>query len=185
MIKDFDDNIKKKMEKSVLVLKDNFIKVRTGRAHVGILDQVCIDYYGSETSISQITNIALLDARNIIVKPYEISFIDKIDKAIKEANLGLNPSIHGDTIRVPMPILTEERRKDLIKIVRKEAQESKIVIRNIRRDANADLKQLLKDKEISEDDNHRKEVIIQKITDFYIAEVDKLLIQKEKDLLEI
>lgn len=185
MIQDIDSNVKSKMEKTILLLKENLAKVRTGRAHTGILDQVYVDYYGSDTSISNIASISLLDARNIIVKPYESSLIAKIDKAIRESNLGLNPSINGDIIRVPMPVLTEERRKDLIKIVRNEAEESKVAIRNIRRDFNNSLKQQLKDKEISEDENRRQENVIQKITDSYISEVDNILSRKEKDLIEI
>ena len=159
--------------------------MRTGRAHTGLLDQVKVDYYGSDVPVSQIANVTLLDARTISVKPYESNMAGAIEKAIRDSDLGLNPSAMGDLIRVPMPMLTEERRKDLIKVVRHETEEARVAVRNIRRDANNELKNLLKDKEISEDDNRRGEEAIQKLTNQYIAEMDKILEAKEKDLMEV
>lgn len=185
MLKEIQNTAEEKMKKSVEALKTNLAKVRTGRAHTGLLDQVKVDYYGSDVPVSQIANVTLLDARTISVKPYESNMAGAIEKAIRDSDLGLNPSAMGDLIRVPMPMLTEERRKDLIKVVRHETEESRVAVRNIRRDANTELKNLLKDKEISEDDNRRGEDAIQKLTDKYIAEMDKILEAKEKDLMEV
>lgn len=185
MLKEIQNTAEEKMKKSVEALKTNLAKVRTGRAHTGLLDQVKVDYYGSDVPVSQIANVTLLDARTISVKPYESNMAAAIEKAIRDSDLGLNPSAMGDLIRVPMPMLTEERRKDLIKVVRHETEESRVAVRNIRRDANTELKNLLKDKEISEDDNRRGEESIQKLTDKYIAEMDKILEAKEKDLMEV
>lgn len=185
MIKEIQNTAEEKMKKSVEALKTNLAKVRTGRAHTGLLDQVKVDYYGSDVPVSQIANVTLLDARTISVKPYESNMAGAIEKAIRDSDLGLNPSAMGDLIRVPMPMLTEERRKDLIKVVRHETEEARVAVRNIRRDANNELKNLLKDKEISEDDNRRGEDAIQKLTDKYIAEMDKILEAKEKDLMEV
>lgn len=185
MIHDISKTAEEKMQKSVEALKTNLAKVRTGRAHTGLLDQVSIDYYGSEVPVSQIANITLLDARTISVKPYESKMAGAVEKAIRDANLGLNPAAMGDIIRVPMPMLTEERRKDLIKVVRNETEEGRIAVRNVRRDANNELKNLLKEKEISEDDNRRAEEAVQKLTDKYIAQMDQILADKEKDLMEI
>ena len=185
MLKEIQNTAEEKMKKSVEALKTNLAKVRTGRAHTGLLDQVKVDYYGSDVPVSQIANVTLLDARTISVKPYESNMAGAIEKAIRDSDLGLNPSAMGDLIRVPMPMLTEERRKDLIKVVRHETEESRVAVRNIRRDANTELKNLLKDKEISEDDNRRGEEAIQKLTDKYIAEMDKILEAKEKDLMEV
>ena len=185
MLKEIQNTAEEKMKKSVEALKTNLAKVRTGRAHTGLLDQVKVDYYGSDVPVSQIANVTLLDARTISVKPYESNMAAAIEKAIRDSDLGLNPSAMGDLIRVPMPMLTEERRKDLIKVVRHETEEARVAVRNIRRDANNELKNLLKDKEISEDDNRRGEESIQKLTDKYIAEMDKISEAKEKDLMEV
>ncbi|MBO7081441.1 MAG: ribosome recycling factor [Neisseriaceae bacterium] len=185
MVNAIEQSAEEKMKKSVESLKNNLAKVRTGRAHTGLLDQVSVDYYGSQVSISQVANITLLDARTISVKPYESNMAAPIEKAIRDSDLGLNPAAMGDLIRVPMPMLTEERRKDLIKIVRSETEDARVAVRNIRRDANNEFKKLLKDKEISEDDNRRAEEAIQKLTDKYIAEMDKILEVKEKDLMEV
>ena len=185
MIKEIQTNAEEKMKKSVEALKNNLTKIRTGRAHTGLLDQVDVDYYGSKVPVSQVANVTLLDARTISVKPYESNMTAAVEKAIRDSDLGLNPSSMGDIIRVPMPMLTEERRKDLIKVVRHETEEARVAVRNIRRDANNELKALLKDKEISEDDNRRGEDAIQKLTDKYIAEMDKILDAKEKDLMEV
>ena len=185
MISDIQKTVEAKMQKSLEVLKNNLSKVRTGRAHTGLLDQVNVDYYGSPVSVSQVANITLLDARTIGVKPFESKMAAPIEKAIRDSDLGLNPSSMGDLIRVPMPMLTEERRKDLIKIVRAEAEEGRVALRNVRRDANNEFKTLLKDKEISEDDARRGEDLIQKLTDKYVAEVDKTLTAKEADLMAI
>ena len=163
------------MQRSVEVLKENLAKVRTGRAHTGLLDQVEVEYWGSMVPVSQVANVTLLDARTIGVKPFESNMAAKVEKAIRDSNLGLNPAAVGDLIRVPMPMLTEERRKDLIKVVRSEAEEGRVSIRNVRRDANDHIKKLLKDKEISEDEARRGEEAVQKLTDKYIAEADKTL----------
>lgn len=185
MIKDIQDTAKEKMEKSIEALKANLAKVRTGRAHTGLLDQVEVEYYGSPVPISQVANVTLMDARTLAVKPFESKMAGAVEKAIRDSNLGLNPASAGDVIRVPMPMLTEERRKDLIKVVRGEAEDGRVAVRNIRRDANNDCKHLLKDKEISEDDARRAEEAIQKLTDKAIADIDKLLEEKEKDLMAI
>ncbi|MCP2039989.1 ribosome recycling factor [Neisseria sp. HSC-16F19] len=185
MINDIQKHAEEKMQKSLEVLRDNLAKVRTGRAHAGLLDQVEVEYYGSPVPVSQVANVTLLDARTIGVKVYESNMAAAVEKAIRDSNLGLNPAAMGDVIRVPMPMLTEERRKDLIKVVRSEAEDGRVAVRNVRRDANSDFKRLLKDKEITEDDARRGEEGIQKITDKYIAEIDKLLANKEQDLMAI
>lgn len=185
MINDIKQSAKQKMQKSLEVLKADLGKVRTGRAHTGILDHVQVDYYGSLVAISQVANISLADARTITVQPWEKPMIAKVEKAIRDADLGLNPATNGDLIRVPMPMLTEERRKDLIKLVRGEAESAKVSIRNIRRDANDALKKLLKDKEVGEDDERRAQDEVQKLTDKHIVEVDKLLQTKEVDLMAV
>lgn len=174
-----------KMQKSIESLKQDLSKVRTGRAHTGLLDHVQVDYYGSMVPISQVANINLLDARTIGVQPWEKPMIGKVEKAIRDADLGLNPATQGDVVRVPMPVLTEERRKDLIKVVKHEGETTKVAVRNLRRDANTHLKDALKKKEISEDDERRAQDDIQKLTDQYVAEVDRLLAEKEKDLMAI
>lgn len=185
MIKEIQTSAETKMQRSVEVLRENLAKVRTGRAHTGLLDQVEVEYYGSMVPVSQVANVTLLDARTINVKPYEGNMAAAVEKAIRDSNLGLNPASMGDLIRVPMPMLTEERRKDLIKVVRGEAEDGRVSIRNVRRDANDHIKKLLKDKEVSEDDARRGEEQIQKLTDKYIAEVDKLLEHKEEDLMVV
>jgi ribosome recycling factor len=173
------------MQKSIETLKTDLAKVRTGRAHVGILDHVMVDYYGTPTQITQVANLTLLDARTIGVQPWEKKMLGAIEKAIRESDLGLNPATVGDLIRVPTPALTEERRKEMVKLVRGEAEDAKIAIRNIRRDANESLKKLLKDKAISEDDERRTQDEVQKLTDKFVAEVDKLVVEKEKDVMTV
>ena len=185
MINEIQKSAESKMQKSLEALKNNLAKVRTGRAHTGLLDQVSVDYYGSPVPISQVANITLMDARTISVKPFESKMAAPIEKAIRDSDLGLNPSSMGDLIRVPMPMLTEERRKDLIKVVRAEAEDGRVALRNVRRDANNEFKNLLKDKEISEDDARRGEEAIQKITDKFVAEVDKRLAAKEAELMKV
>jgi ribosome recycling factor len=160
-------------------------KVRTGRAHAGILDHVQVDYYGTPTHISQVANITLLDARTIGVQPWEKKMIATVEKAIRESDLGLNPSTQGDIIRVPTPALTEERRKEMVKLCKSEAEDAKIAVRNIRRDANEGLKKLLKDKAISEDDERRAQDDVQKLTDKFVTEIDKLVAEKEKEVLTV
>jgi ribosome recycling factor len=183
------DDIKKtadaKMQKSIESLKNDLAKVRTGRAHTGLLDHVMVEYYGSMVAVNQVANVNLGDARTINVQPYEKSMIGKVEKAIRDCDLGLNPATNGDLIRVPMPMLTEERRRDLTKIVRAEAEGAKVAIRNVRRDANDTLKKLLKDKEISEDDERRTQDEVQKLTDKTVIEVDRLLAAKEVDLMAV
>jgi ribosome recycling factor len=185
MIADIKKSVEQKMTKSLEALKLDFGKVRTGRAHTGILDHVTVDYYGSPTLVSQVANITLIDARTIGVQPWEKNMISPVEKAIRDADLGLNPSTNGDVIRVPMPMLTEERRRDLIKVVRNEAENAKVAVRNIRRDANEHLKKLLKDKEVGEDDERRAQEDVQKFTDRFVAEIDKALQAKETDLLAV
>jgi ribosome recycling factor len=185
MINDIKQSAEQKMHKSIEALKTDLGKVRTGRAHTGILDHVQVDYYGSMMPINQVAAISLADARTITVQPWEKPMIAKVEKAIRDADLGLNPSTNGDVIRVPMPALTEERRKDLIKVVRGEAEGAKVAVRNVRRDANDALKKLLKDKEISEDDERRAQDEIQKLTDRFVAEIDKVLQAKEADLMAV
>ncbi|NWG87594.1 MAG: ribosome recycling factor [Hydrogenophilaceae bacterium] len=185
MINDIKKSAEDKMKKSIESLKTDFAKVRTGRAHTGILDHVKVDYYGSPMPINQVANISVLDAHTLGVQPWEKPMVAKVEKAIRDADLGLNPATMGDIIRVPMPPLTEERRKELVKLVRGESENGKVAVRNIRRDAIAHVKDLLKNKEIGEDDNRRAEDDIQKLTDKYIAEIDKALAEKEKELLAV
>lgn len=173
------------MQKSLETLKADFGKVRTGRAHTGILDHVMVDYYGNPTLITQVANVTLIDARTIGVQPWEKKMIGPVEKAIRDADLGLNPSTNGDVIRVPMPMLTEERRRDLIKVVRGEAENAKVAVRNIRRDANEQLKKLLKEKTIGEDDERRAQEEVQKYTDRFVVEIDKALQAKETDLMAV
>jgi ribosome recycling factor len=183
------DEIKKtaetKMAKSIEALKGELQKIRTGRAHPGILDQVHVDYYGSMVPISQVANVSLLDARTISVQPWEKGMGPKIEKAIRESDLGLNPATQGDLLRVPMPGLTEERRKDLTKVVRHTGEDSKVAVRNLRRDANDHLKKMLKDKDISEDDERRAQDEVQRLTDRVVAEIDRLVHAKEADILAV
>ena len=185
MIKEIQSSAEAKMQRSLEVLQENLAKVRTGRAHTGLLDQVEVEYYGSPVPVSQVASVTLLDARTIGVKVYESNMAAAVEKAIRDSNLGLNPAAMGDVIRVPMPMLTEERRKDLIKVVRGEVEEGRVAIRNIRRDANDHIKKLLKEKEITEDDARRGKESVQKLTDKYIAEADKMLATKEEDLMAI
>ncbi|MCZ2292404.1 MAG: ribosome recycling factor [Burkholderiales bacterium] len=174
-----------KMGKSVEAMKGELQKIRTGRAHPGILDQVHVDYYGSMVPISQVANVTLLDARTISVQPWEKGMGAKIEKAIRESDLGLNPASQGDLLRVPMPPLTEERRRDLTKVVRHTGEEAKIAVRSIRREANEHLKKLLKDKEVSEDDERRAQDEVQRLTDRTIAEIDRLVHAKEVDVMAV
>lgn len=185
MIADVKKTAEQKMQKSLETLKADLGKVRTGRAHTGILDHVMVDYYGSPVPICQVANLSLLDARTISVTPWEKKMVGAIEKAIRDSDLGLNPSSQGELIRVPMPALTEERRRDLIKVVRGEAEDAKVAVRNVRRDANSSLKDLVKDKAISEDDERRAQDDIQKLTDRFTAEIDKMLQSKEADLMAI
>jgi len=184
-VADVKKNTEQKMQKSIDTLKADLAKVRTGRAHAGILDHVQVDYYGTPTHISQVANITLLDARTIGVQPWEKKMIATIEKAIRESDLGLNPSTQGDIIRVPTPALTEERRKEMVKLCKSEAEDAKIAVRNIRRDANEVLKKLLKDKAISEDDERRAQDDVQKLTDKFVTEIDKLVAEKEKEVLTV
>ncbi len=185
MIADLKKSAEQKMQKSIEALKADLAKVRTGRAHTGILDHVTVDYYGSQVPISQVANITLVDARTIGVQAWEKKMAAVIEKAIRDSDLGLNPSSSGDLIRVPMPALTEERRKELIKVVKGEGENAKVAVRNVRRDANDALKKALKDKLISEDDERRAQDDIQKLTDKFVAEVDKVLQVKEADLMAV
>jgi len=184
-INDIKKTADQKMTRSVETLKADYQKVRTGRAHTGLLDHVTVDYYGSMLPVNQCANVTLGDARTINVQPFEKKMVPVIEKAIRESDLGLNPATSGDVIRVPMPALTEERRRDLIKVVRHEAENARVAIRNVRRDANDQLKKLLKSHEVSEDDERRALEELQKMTDRYIAEIDRVLQAKETDLLAI
>jgi ribosome recycling factor len=174
-----------RMQKSIDTLRSDLSKVRTGRAHTGILDHVMVDYYGAPTNITQVANVTLIDARTIGVQAWEKKMITTIEKAIRDADLGLNPSTQGDVIRVPTPALTEERRKEMVKLVKTEGEDAKIAIRNIRRDANESLKKLVKDKTCSDDEERRAQDEIQKLTDKSVSEVDKLLAEKEKEVLTV
>lgn len=184
-IADVKKTTEQKMARSVESFKNEIHKIRTGRAHPGILDQVQVDYYGSNVPLTQVANVTLLDARTISVQPWEKGMGAKIEKAIRESDLGLNPSTQGDLIRVPMPALTEERRRDLTKIVRNAGEDARIAVRNLRRDANDHAKRLLKDKEISEDDERRSLDEMQKLTDRTIAEIDRLVSAKEAEVLAV
>ncbi|SER03397.1 ribosome recycling factor [Nitrosomonas sp. Nm51] len=185
MIADVKKTAEQKMQKSLEALKVDLSKVRSGRAHTGLLDHVMVDYYGAPTPVNQVANVNLIDARTIGVIPWEKKMAGAVEKAIRESDLGLNPMSVGETIRVPMPPLTEERRKELTKVVKHEAENVRVAMRNIRRDANTQLKELLKSKEISEDEERRSEDEIQKITDRYIAEIEKILQAKEAELMAV
>jgi len=185
MIADVRKTAEQKMGKTIETLKADLGKVRTGRAHTGLLDHISIDYYGTPTPLSQVAAVKLLDARTIGVTPWEKNMLGPVEKAIRDSDLGLNPASMGDTVRVPMPALTEERRKDLVKVVRGEAENARVAVRNIRRDANTHLKDLLKKKAVAEDDERRAQEEIQKLTDRHTAEIDKLLQAKEADLLAV
>lgn len=185
MIADIKKAAEQKMKKSLDALKTDLSKVRSGRPHTGLLDHINVDYYGAPTPLSQVANVTLADARTIGVVPWEKSMMNSIEKAIRDSDLGLNPMTVGDMVRVPMPPLTEERRRELTKIVKQEAEAVRVAMRNIRRDANAHLKALIKEKEISVDDERRGQEEIQKLTDHYIAEIDKLLQAKETELMAV
>lgn len=184
-IADIKKSAEQKMQKSIEALKTDLGKIRTGRAHTGILDHVMVDYYGSMMSIPQVANVTLIDARTIGVQPWEKNMVGKVDKAIRESDLGLNPATQGEIIRVPMPSLTEERRRDLIKVVKGEGENARVAVRNVRRDANTALKDMVKNKTASEDEERRAQDDVQKLTDKYIAEIDKLLQSKEADLMAV
>ncbi len=184
-IADIKKNADAKMAKSIEAFKNELQKIRTGRAHPGILDQVQVEYYGSLLPISQVANVSLIDARTISVQPWEKGMGAKIERAIRESDLGLNPAAMGDLIRVPLPALTEERRKELTKVVRNAGEDARVAVRNLRRDANEQAKKLLKDKLISEDDERRSNDDIQKLTDRTIAEVDKLVQAKEAEVMAV
>lgn len=183
MIEDIKKDCESRMQKSIEALKTELSKLRTGRAHPSLLDHISVDYYGSDVPISQVANISIEDARTLSVTPWEKPMVSVVEKAIINSDLGLNPATAGTVIRIPMPPLTEERRKDMTKVVRQEGEGTKVAIRNIRRDANSDFKSLLKEKEITEDDAHKAEDAIQKLTDKYVGEVDKVIAEKEKDLM--
>lgn len=185
MIAELKKTTEQKMQKTLESLKHDLGKIRTGRAHTGILDHIQVDYYGSMIPINQVANVTLIDARTIGVQPWEKNMVGKVEKAIRDGDLGLNPATQGEIIRVPMPPLTEERRRDLIKVVKHEGESAKVSVRNLRRDANQHLKDALKAKEISEDDERRAQDDVQKLTDRHIAEVDKMLAEKEKDLMAV
>lgn len=184
-IADIKKNVQAKMDQSIGAFKNNLTKIRTGRANPALLDTIHVEYYGNHVPLSQVANVALLDARTISVQPWEKGMGAKIEKAIRESDLGLNPASLGDLIRVPMPPMSEERRKEMTKIVRHEGEQAKIAIRNLRRDANDAIKKLVKDKEATEDDQKRSEAEIQKATDKHIAEIDTLVAGKEKDIMEV
>jgi len=185
VINEIKEDVQDRMNKSIESLRNSLNKIRTGRAHASLLDTIKVEYYGMETPLSQVGNITVPDARNISVTVFDKSMIAAVEKAIMKSDLGLNPQSNGTLIRIPLPPLTEERRKDLVKVVRGEAEGGKVAIRNIRRDANSDFKSMLKDKDISEDEHHKAEDDVQKITDTYIKQVDEILLKKEAELMEI
>ena len=185
MINDVNTQAEGRMRKSIAALKDELVKIRTGRAQTSLLDHITVSFYGSDVPLSQAANVTVSDSRTLTVTPWDKSMVQPIEKAIMTSDLGLTPNTSGTVIRIPLPALTEERRRDLIKVVRGEAEGARVAIRNIRRDANGDLKKFLKDKAISEDDDRRAQDEIQKLTDKYIAEVDKMLAAKEAELMEI
>jgi ribosome recycling factor len=185
VINDVKKSAEQKMSKSVDALKVDLGKVRTGRAHTGLLDHIHVDYYGSMMPLSQVANVTLADARTITVQPWEKKLIPVVEKAIRDSDLGLNPATSGDVIRIPMPALTEERRRELTKVVHKDAENARIAVRNIRRDANEHLKKLLKDKQCAEDEERHAQQDVQKLTDRFIAEIDRVMQAKEADLMAI
>ena len=184
-LKKIQEEAREKMQSSLSALKGELGKVRSGRAHAGLFDQIIVDYYGNDTPINQIASVSVIDAQTLSVSPWEKDMVIKVDKAIRESDLGLNPAVNGDVIRVPMPALTEERRRELVRVVKNQTENTKIAIRNIRRDANQRLKDLMKDKEISEDDERRGVQMIQEITDKSIVESEKIFLSKETDLLSV
>ena len=185
MIADIKKSAEQKMKKTLETLKADFGKIRTGRAHAGLLDHVLVDYYGTPTPVSGVANVTLLDARTLAVTPWDKKMAGVVEKAIRDSDLGLNPATTGDTVRVPMPALTEERRRDMVKVVHREAENARIAVRNIRRDANNHLKDLLKKKQVAEDEERRAQDEVQKLTDRYISEVDKAMAVKEADLVAV
>jgi ribosome recycling factor len=182
---DVKKNAEQRMHKSLDALKADLGKVRTGRAHAGLLDHVSVDYYGTQTPIPKVANVSLLDARTLGVTPWEKKMLGAIEKAIRESDLGLNPASHGDMVRIPMPALTEERRHDLVKVIKHEGENAKVAVRNLRRDANHALKELLKNKAASEDEERRAQEDIQKLTDRHIADIDKMIAAKEAELIAV
>ena len=184
-IADIKKTAEHKMQKSIESLKADLTKVRTGRAHIGLLDHVQVDYYGSMVPVNTVANITLVDPRTLGVQPWEKNMVAKVEKAIRDSDLGLNPATQGELIRVPMPALTEERRRDLTKVVKHECENARVAIRNLRRDGNAALKDLVKKKECSEDEERRAQDEVQKLTDKYITEVDKMYAQKETELMAL
>ncbi|HEV3426137.1 MAG TPA: ribosome recycling factor [Paraburkholderia sp.] len=184
-VADIRKGVEQKMQRSIDAFKNDLSKIRTGRAHTGLLDHIQVDYYGSPVPISQVANLTLIDARTIGVQPWEKKMVPVVEKAIRESDLGLNPATQGDVIRVPMPALTEERRRELTKVARSEAETAKIAVRNLRRDANEQLKKLVKDKEISEDDERRAGDDVQKLTDRFVSEIDKLVTTKEAEIMTV
>ncbi|NPT38832.1 ribosome recycling factor [Paraburkholderia xenovorans] len=184
-VADIRKGAEQKMQRSIDAFKNDLSKIRTGRAHTGLLDHIQCDYYGSPVPISQVANLTLIDARTIGVQPWEKKMVSVVEKAIRESDLGLNPATQGDVIRVPMPALTEERRRELTKVVKSEAETAKVAVRNLRRDANEQLKKLVKDKEISEDDERRAGDDVQKLTDRFVAEIDKLVVTKEAEIMTV
>jgi len=185
MINEIKTDANTRMDKTLDSLKHDLAKIRTGRAHPSLLDSVTVDYYGSDVPLSQVANISILDSRTLSLSPWEKPMVKVIEKAIMASDLGLNPATTGDLIRIPLPPLTEERRRDLTKVVRKEGEAAKVAIRNIRRDANGSLKDLLKEKEIAEDEERKAQDAIQKLTDEHVKKVDEMLVVKEKDLMEM
>jgi ribosome recycling factor len=185
VIDEINDDARQRMEKSISVLKGQLSKIRTGRAHPSLLDNIMVPYYGTDTPLKQLANIIAEDSRTLALTVFDKSSAKAVEKAIMQSDLGLNPMSAGSVMRIPMPALTEERRKDLIRVVRNEAEQGKVAIRNIRRDANSDIKELLKEKEISEDDSRRGEDDVQKLTDNFVKEIDDILVSKEKDLMEV
>lgn len=185
MINEIIADAEVRMGKSIDALKTELTKIRTGRAHPSLLDQIHVDYYGTDTPINQVANVNVEDSRTLVVTPWEKDMVAKVEKAIMGSDLGLNPATAGTVIRIPMPPLTEERRRDLVKVVKQEAEQARVAIRNIRRDANSDFKDLLKEKEISEDEERKAEERIQKLTDTYVGKIDHVLAGKEEELMEV
>jgi len=184
-IAEIQKTTEQKMQKSLEALKHDYAKVRTGRAHVGLLDHITVDYYGTMVPLSQVAQVGLGDARTITVQPWEKKMVPVVEKAIRDSDLGLNPATNGDVVRVPMPPLTEQRRKELVKVVKHEGENAKVAVRNLRRDANQHVKDLLKAKEVSEDEDRRAEDAIQKLTDRYVSEIDRLIAEKEKEVMTV
>jgi ribosome recycling factor len=184
-VQEIRSQAEQKMSRTIENFKNNLAKVRTGRAHTGLMDHIQVDYYGTPTPLNQVANVTLVDSRTIGVQPWEKKMVAVVEKAIRESDLGLNPATSGDLIRVPMPALTEERRRELTKVIKHEGEDAKVAIRNIRREANESMKKLVKDKAISEDDERRGQDDTQKLTDKYIAEIDKLLTQKETEIMTV